>query len=34
MEGVADTDEGDSGDGGGKGRMDKSGCDCGAGTEK
>ena len=34
VEGVADTDEGDAGDGGGKGRMDKSGCDCGAGTEK
>ena len=34
VQGVADTDEGDAGDGGGKGRMDKTGCDCGAGTEK
>ena len=34
VEGVADTDKGDAGDGGGEGRMDKSGCDCGAGTEK
>ena len=25
MEGVADTDKGDAGDGGGKGRMDKTG---------
>ena len=34
MEGVADTDDGDAGDGGGEGRMDKTGCDFGAGTEK
>ena len=34
VQGVADTDKGDAGDGGGKGRMDKTGCDCGAGTEK
>ena len=34
MEGVADTDKGDAGDGGGKGRMDKTGCDFGAGFEK
>ena len=34
MQGVADTDKGDAGDGGGEGRMDKTGCDCGAGFEK
>ena len=34
VQGVADTDEGDAGDGGGEGRMDKTGCDCGAGPEK
>ena len=34
VERVADTDEGDAGDGGGEGRMDKTGCDCGAGPEK
>jgi len=34
VERVADTDKGDAGDGGGEGRMDKTGCDCGAGSEK
>ena len=34
VEGVADTDECDAGHEGGEGRMDKTGCDCGAGFEK
>ena len=29
MEGVADTDEADAGDGGGKGGVDKTGCGAG-----
>ena len=34
VQGVADTDKGDAGYEGGEGRMDKTGCDCGAGFEK
>ena len=34
MERVADTDKGDAGHEGGKGGMDKTGCDCGASFEK
>lgn len=34
MEGVADTDEADAGDGGGKGGVDKTGCNCGAGFDE
>ena len=31
MEGVAEADKGDSGNGGGKGGVEKTGCDSGAG---
>ena len=34
MQGVAEADEGDSGNGGGQGGMDETGCDFGAGPEK
>jgi len=34
VQGVAEADEGDSGDRGGKGRMDKTGCDFGAGFDE
>jgi hypothetical protein len=34
MEGVADTDKGDAGDGGEEGGVDKTGCDFGAGLDE
>ena len=34
MEGVADTDKGDAGDGGEEGGVDKPGCDFGAGLDE
>ena len=34
MEGVTEADKGDSGNGGGQGRMDKTGCDFGAGFDE